>query len=825
MRTTLGRLLATCLVAGWGHAESGFVEVPDGRIAWERAGSGQPLVLIHDGLLPGASWNEVWAALTARFDVVRWDRRGYGASTSDTRDYSNVDDLLAILDHLKLERVALVGCSSGGALALDFAIAHPERVGALVLEGPVLSGFPHSRHFYERGIRNRAPLRTLQDSQATLARWAKDPYITDSRNGAARARLRALLEQFPQSVTGGIPWSTRPEPDSRARLGEVKAGVRLIAGESDIADVHAHMGAIEGGVPGAERIVVPRAGHLVHLELPETFVSLVSEFLDPDGAALDFLARGAGVPASDQARALFDYDVLAPLDVQEAGVETRDGASVRDVSFASPLGGHAPAFVVEPSRPAADGELRAGLVFLHHGRGNRSTFLDEAVALAERGVVSVLVDAPENREPHAPPFDPEAEERNIRQTLTDLRRAFDLLAARPDLDPERMAFVGWSLGATMGGRLVGLEPRAKGFVLAAGWASYTLAARAGHGLFAAAYHGFLESAAQEAWSSRIEPLDGTHFMDGHAPMLLQFALRDEYISRIDAALYRAAAFPGARSLAYDVGHFELGHGPARRDREEWLAQLLSLPIAGAPPVRVRPITAHRGLPHTFHDQAVESLSALHPDLAFLDSVRLAWAGGVSYALVSWQRSGADEMLQAQAVAVRGARAWSFDVETTPAAYPVARAELLRRIEALSGPEVAERRVLTVLAGGQPLALSPERATELLWQIDVLIASCGVETLPALVMPDDDALSLEVRYPVPRVLQLGLPDRRSQAVQEIRIVADPSQNGGWPMQTLRHADESLGLAKCDGGVTLALLCQPELRPHAPASVTQTCALAP
>lgn len=562
------------------------MEVPSGRIAWERAGAGPTVVLIHDGLLPGASWDEVWAPLGARFDVVRWDRRGYGNSTTDTRDYSSADDLLAVLDHLGIERAALVGCSSGGALALDFAIAQPGRVSALVLEGPVLSGFPHTRHFYERGIRNRAPLRTRQDAAGTLARWAKDPYITDTRNGAARARLRALLDRFPQSVTGGIPWSTRPEPDTRPRLHELRAPLRLIVGESDVADVHAHVGAIEGGVRGAERIVVPRAGHLVHLERPELFVELVTAFLDPDAAALEFLARGAGVPASAQARALFEYDAQAPLELQQTAVEPRGGAEVRDVSFASPLGERAPAFVVEPSPPAAPGERRAGVVFLHHGQGNRSTFLDEAVALAERGVVSVLVDAPENREPHAPPFDPEGEERDIRHTVTDLRRAFDLLEARPDVDPDRLAFVGWSLGATMGGRLVGLEPRAKGFVLAAGWASYTRAARDGHGLIAAAFNGFLKPAAQEAWTSRVEPLDGTHFMDGRAPVLLQFALRDEYISRLDAALYKAAAFPGATSLDYDVGHFELGAGAARSDRELWLGRLLSLPTrieAESPP--------------------------------------------------------------------------------------------------------------------------------------------------------------------------------------------------------------------------------------------------
>lgn len=570
----LALFLAAAVRAG---AESGFVDVPGGRLAWERGGAGSPVVLIHDGLLPGASWDEVWRPLLERFDVVRWDRRGYGASTSTTRDYSSADDLLAVLDALRLERVALVGCSAGGGLALDFTLAHPERVRALVLEGPVLSGFPYSQHFFERGLRNRAPLRRSKDAAASVALWADDPYITDARNVEARARLRALLERFPQSLTGGAP-SSRPDPDSRLRLGEVKVPLRLLVGESDIADVHAHVGAIEAGVAGAERIVVPRAGHLVHLERPDRFVALVEEFLDPAGTALRFLASGAGTPAAADVRALFAYDPRAPLDTREEKLEARGAATVRDVSFASPLGGRAPAYVVEPAAPARPGERRAGLVFLHHGRGDRSTFLDEAAALAGRGVVCVLLEAPENREgPLPPPFDPDVEERDIRQTVVDLRRSFDLLLARPDVDPGRLAYVGWSLGATAGARLAGLEPRARGFVLMAGWAAYSRAARDGQGMLGAALRGFATPAAQQAWLSRVERLDGTHFMNGRAPVLLQFARRDPYISRLDAELFLASAFPGGEAREYDTGHFELGSGEARREREEWLARLLALP--------------------------------------------------------------------------------------------------------------------------------------------------------------------------------------------------------------------------------------------------------
>jgi dienelactone hydrolase len=189
----------------------------------------------------------------------------------------------------------------------------------------------------------------------------------------------------------------------------------------------------------------------------------------------------------------------------------------------------------------------------------------------------VLLEAPENRpEAAATILDASNDRREIVQTVVELRRAFDLLVARKDVDPKRLGYVGWSLGATMGARLAGLEPRAKAFVMMAGWASYSRPARDGHGVFGAAFHAFLTPEAQAAWLATIEPLDGTHFMDGRPSMLLQFALRDPFISATDAALYREAAGLRSESREYDVGHFELGAAEARRDREEWLARQLAL---------------------------------------------------------------------------------------------------------------------------------------------------------------------------------------------------------------------------------------------------------
>jgi pimeloyl-ACP methyl ester carboxylesterase len=138
--------------ASAGPGSTGFVEVDGGKLNYEESGQGgQTVVLIHDGVLDSAVWNDVWPEFCQHFRTIRYDRRGFGKSPAATSWYSEIDDLAAVLHHLRLGHVALVGSSHGGELAIDFTLAHPELVQELVLVGPVLSGMPYTQHFLDRG--------------------------------------------------------------------------------------------------------------------------------------------------------------------------------------------------------------------------------------------------------------------------------------------------------------------------------------------------------------------------------------------------------------------------------------------------------------------------------------------------------------------------------------------------------------------------------------------------------------------------------------------------------------------------------------------------
>jgi hypothetical protein len=180
-----------------------------------------------------------------------------------------------------------------------------------------------------------------------------------------------------------------------------------------------------------------------------------------------------------------------------------------------------------------------------------------------------------------------------------------------------------------------------------------------------------------------------------------------------------------------------------------------------------------------------------------------------------------------AVAVADRRAWHLDLTAPVGDYPAARAALLARLQALASAP-SPKAEITLRAGGRALEVGD--ASELLWDVEALTASCQFSTAPP-DLPAGAALELIVRYAEPRAL--GLTPRRigagsaadEIAVESIRIVADPVRNTGWPIEVVRHAGGEVGLVKCDGAGTLRLLCRPELRRHAPPTVTSGCRLVP
>src|SRR6266850_3676283 len=120
-----------------------------------------------------------------RFHIIRYDRRGYGRSPAATSWYTETEDLAALLHSRKVRHAILVGSSHGGELSIDFTLQYPHLVRQLVLVGAVVSGFPYTDHFLNRGIRNSQPFEK-GDVASGLSNWAKDKYLLASGHDGAQ---------------------------------------------------------------------------------------------------------------------------------------------------------------------------------------------------------------------------------------------------------------------------------------------------------------------------------------------------------------------------------------------------------------------------------------------------------------------------------------------------------------------------------------------------------------------------------------------------------------------------------------------------------------
>jgi dienelactone hydrolase len=293
---------------------------------------------------------------------------------------------------------------------------------------------------------------------------------------------------------------------------------------------------------------------------------LVAAFSALGATVITGLAMQA--PSSRAAASAFDYDARLPMDVRDVGIERRDGAVVRDITYAGLSGRRFAAYLVEP----AAGPRRAGVLFAHwleneSPTANRTEFLPDAVELARRGVVSLLIETlwsdPEwfMSRKHADDY------AQTVQQVKDLRRAADLLFSQPGVEPGRAAYVGHDFGAMYGTLLGGVEKRFGAWVLMAMTTSFS-------DWFL--YHPKLEGEARQRFIDEMSPLDPARFVDSLAPspVLMQFATNDPHVPRARAEAYFAAAREPKQLRWYEAGHGL--NADATRDRLAWLVARLGL---------------------------------------------------------------------------------------------------------------------------------------------------------------------------------------------------------------------------------------------------------
>jgi pimeloyl-ACP methyl ester carboxylesterase len=267
-----------------------YLDIPGGRLYYEVQGDGEPLVLIHAGVADLRMWDPQMDAFAEHYKVIRYDERFCGRSRTDEVEFSRRKDLSDLLDHVGARRAAILGCSRGGQLAIDFTLENPDRVAALVVVAPGVSGLESPLGDVERPYIERAePLWEAENwdglVDVELEMWVDGPgQSADRIDPAVRERVREMdLGNYKNHTENLEGKSQQLDPPAAGRLGEIGAPTLVVAGDLDMPSVLSAVDAIERDVPGARKAVIPGTAHMLNMEKPAEFNRLVLDFLEESG--------------------------------------------------------------------------------------------------------------------------------------------------------------------------------------------------------------------------------------------------------------------------------------------------------------------------------------------------------------------------------------------------------------------------------------------------------------------------------------------------------------------------------------------------------------
>ena len=263
------------------------VDVAGGRLFVEVDGDDDapPVVLLHADVATSRMWDPLVPVLAADHRVVRFDRRGSGRSSTRATVFDPRQDLVEVLDRLGVSRAVVVGAAEGGRLALDLALARPERVAGLVLLAPGVSGAPdpvltlqEQRAADEVGrAREAGDARALVE--ATVALRSVGPSRASGGPGPdVAARLLELHAENVDHVLGRLA-PREPERPAWDRLGQVRVPSLVVVGDDGLVAERQVATHVASHLPDVTFVLVEGAGHLPSVERPDEVAASVRRWL------------------------------------------------------------------------------------------------------------------------------------------------------------------------------------------------------------------------------------------------------------------------------------------------------------------------------------------------------------------------------------------------------------------------------------------------------------------------------------------------------------------------------------------------------------------
>lgn len=261
-----------------------ILQLKNGEIYYDTAGSGEAVILMHGNFNDHQIWNEQLPALAEHYQVIRYDLRGYGRSSTPEAAFSNVADLKALIDELALAQVHLVGSSSGGGAAIDFALEFPQLVRSLTLVAPSVNGNRYPWRMTWQAIKNYNAVKRKGREQAIEA-FISNPFwqyffpAESKSKGAARMKVlhnvrnSSNFYRFPPALSAAV------KPYAFNRLREIKVPALIIVSDQDHPFNLKTAETLHANIENCSKIVMPGCSHLPFVEEPAAFNQMVLDFL------------------------------------------------------------------------------------------------------------------------------------------------------------------------------------------------------------------------------------------------------------------------------------------------------------------------------------------------------------------------------------------------------------------------------------------------------------------------------------------------------------------------------------------------------------------
>ncbi len=270
------------------NATKNVANINGAQLYYEVKGTGHPLLLIHAGVADGRMWDTQFDALAQNYRVIRYDMRGFGRSDMPPGTFSNFDDVRALLDFLNIQETYLLGISFGSLIALDFTLAHPSYVKALILAAPSVSGDIPSqriRDFWaeEEAAEENGDLEAATDLNVRF--WVDGPHREANevdptvREQVYEMQLNIFQKDFPNDLD-----EIDLEPPAIGRLSELTIPVQIMVGNLDLEEKVDLAHRLVGEIPNSNLVIIPDVAHMLNMEKPELFNSHVLDFLSTSTA-------------------------------------------------------------------------------------------------------------------------------------------------------------------------------------------------------------------------------------------------------------------------------------------------------------------------------------------------------------------------------------------------------------------------------------------------------------------------------------------------------------------------------------------------------------